>query len=123
MSDTREIVIPKQEDPCSYLISLFHILREEASDRDWIAEGNAIRWIPKEPNKDLQLDYTDLRNKTLNWMSDRGNNKPLELNQEESDLLRKCSHAAYYFITEEDYPEEKRSQKFIKFHENYFRNS
>lgn len=120
MSDNREITLPKQEQPLSYLISLFHILREEASDKDWVQEGNQIKWIPKEPNN-IQLNYDDLRVKILNWMSDRANNSPLNLNSEESDLLRKCSHAAYYFITEDSYPPEKRSEKFVAFHEYYFR--
>lgn len=117
---SKNISILKENDPISYLISLFHILREEASDKDWIQEGSQIRWIPKEPNN-IQLDYAELHNKVMSWMSDKGNLSSLDLNQVDSDILRKCSHAAYYFITEDDYPIKKRSEKFIKFHETYFR--
>lgn len=120
MADNREITLPKQEQPLSYLISLFHILREEASDKDWVQEGNKIKWIPKEPNN-IQLDYEDLRVKILNWMNDRGNVSPLNLNKDETELLRKCSHAAYYFVTEDDFSPEKRPEKFVTFNEHYFR--
>ena len=86
MSDNRKISIPREDDPLSYIITLFSILRVEASDRDWIQEGNSIKWIPKEPNI-VHFDYEGLRVKLMNWLSDRSNFSPLHLDGEESDLF------------------------------------
>lgn len=120
MSDIRAITIPREEDPFHYLITLFSILRVEASDRDWIQEGNSVKWIPKEPNV-IHFDYEELRVKIMTWLGDKTSFTSLQLNDEESALLRLCSHAAYYFVTEDGYPKNKRPDKFITFHETYFR--
>jgi hypothetical protein len=122
MSENQQrITITKQEEIIGNIIMMFSILSNEASNKKIIQEGDKI-YIEKKESTQLQIDTTELKNRIFDWIDDRNNYKPLYLTQTESDLLRQCSHAAYYMVTERNEEELiELDKKFIFFHENFFK--
>jgi len=118
------ITIPKEQEPLSYIICLFATLSEKEAKREIVTDENGrvtgIRYRNQNEIVTLNQDYSFLKSVIFDWIEDQANFRPLVLNQEESSIFRELSHAAYYFITEQESisPVE---QSFIRFYNTYFK--
>jgi len=115
-----QITLLKEHDVLNYIITLFSILQNEASNKELIVESNKVFVRPKakaDINK-LKTETSKLEQKIFDFLDNKTQQK-LDLNKKESELLRHCSHAAYYFLTEKKYNFSSAQQAFIRFHEHY----
>ncbi|MDJ1505207.1 hypothetical protein [Xanthocytophaga agilis] len=114
--------ISKVEAWLSYIITLFAIVREKSETQRlvFIREDNhhfLVR-LEKDPEDivNLEVEYDDIRNKILDWMEDRYNLRPVELNEDESRRFILLSDAAYYFVTEREQEASPAEKNFIACH-------
>jgi len=109
----------------NYVITMFSIIGKAKSPMNVESNGNKIiiKHIEKENILEFDENYDNLWEKImLDFLRDSAKSK-LDLNKEESELFKKCSHVAYYILTENKIPKgDTLSKKFKELHENMFRN-
>ena len=96
------IRIAKNDQTMNMVINLFSIIDREAHNKDISFDGNTftIREKSEEEINKLFENTEALKGKLLDMFH---NNAPfVQLNGEQSELFRKCVHAAYYWITEKE---------------------
>lgn len=118
------IILAKEDWVASYIITMFSIINESTSKKDVIIEGNKIIIKEKEENEVFHFDEADvnaLKSKIFVDFFQNPSVPKLILNLKDSELFRKCSHAAYYFETERNkVKNESLRSNFLELHEKFF---
>lgn len=120
----KEISLLLDNDVASAMITMFgQLTKQEDKKEIKISEdGKTVSIREKENTEILKFDfeYQELRFKIYNWF--QSGIEWLHLNEKESILFRKCSHAAYYYLLEEPLTNEQiKRNHFIRFHERFFK--
>ncbi len=105
----------KEQDLIAFIINLFGILQNEASDKEITITGNQITIRKREAEEinKLNADTKDLEKKIFSWLHDQ--TPVLYLDENESALLRHLIYAAYYFTTEKA-EGSMRDKHFLKYY-------
>jgi hypothetical protein len=116
MADKLPITLKKEDDVLSFLIALFSILDSEAHPKEITTDGNNINIREKEDSEitRLNVDVAALKSKVFGWFDDRFS-MWLSFDEKESNDLRECIHAAYYFVTEKE-KSDKGYERFIAYY-------
>jgi len=122
MKEKLPITLNKQTDVVNFLIGIFSAIGQEESKINITSEGGKVFITDKEPSRITKLlaDTKNLKGKVFQWLNKRTSSEPLILTSQESDLLRHCASAAYYFITEK-MELSSANESFIKFYDAYFK--
>ncbi len=117
------ITLSKENWVANYVITMFSIISKATSKTEIITKGSTIMFKEKGEEKIFEFDYnlSDLKNKIFDDLQNPSVTL-LHLTEEESELFRRCSHAAYYFELELNQVDNKGLRKnFLDCHEKYFK--
>lgn len=123
--NNKQISLQLENDVFSAVITLFGTLDSIRKNKDMIISEDRksayIRIKDEGEIIELNFDYKGLEDKIFNWL--HSGHQVLHLNESESEIFRKCSHAAYYYLLEDKTMSEKNLEQnhFVKLHEQFFK--
>lgn len=119
------ITLGKENWVANYIITMFSIVNEATNDKKIIIDGNKITFRKKEVDEifDFKADgIENLETKIFEGFFRNPAMQFLHLTKEESELFRRCSHAAYYFETERNgVKNQGLRSNFLDMHEKFFK--
>jgi hypothetical protein len=118
------ITLVKEDWLANYIITMFSIIGEATSSKDIIIEGNKITFREKEKEEIFEFteNLNDLKVKIFEDFFRNPMKQQLNLTKAESDLFRRCSHAAYFFETERNKVKNPGLRNlFMEQHERFFK--
>lgn len=119
------ITLGKEDWVMKYVLAMFSILEKATSSTQVLVQGSVLIVQQRETNEKFNFDQTgivELKNRILDFFSKGNNAQLLDLTQEESDIFRRCTHAAYYFEVELNLLKNNSLRdEFLALHHMYFR--
>lgn len=121
----KKISLHLENDVASAMITLFGTLSKIRNSKEAVISEDRKSVTIRAKNADeiieLNFDYKDLEDKIFNWF--HSGQRFLHFNEEESEIFRKCSHAAYYFLLEDKTMTKEHIERnhFVKLHEQFFK--
>ena len=119
------ITLSKEGWVTSYIIVMFSIINDATSDQKIIIDGNKITILKKDANEIFEFIPDGLENLKKRIFEDFFLNPSMQflhLTKEESDIFRRCSHAAYYFETErKELKNQVLQNNFFEAYERFFK--
>lgn len=119
------IILGKEEWVANYVITMFSIISEATSDKKILFDGDKITIKKKEADELFEFEANGIENMKTKIFEEFFRNPMLQflhLTKEESDLFRRCSHAAYYFETErKEVKNQGLRNNFLEMHDKFFK--
>lgn len=116
MSDYTSMSLPPN---CfGYLLLICKTLSEQESSKKVVVSGDKITISPQEPIE-LDFDWRRICTKLTDLMS-KGVPTDLVLEDEDFEIFKKATKAAYYYISEQDNPGPQ-TREYLEWHEHFFR--